>query len=93
MFNNSVLVIGISLFYINFGKYSNIMKELKGLKPLIEKANILINRMKELYNKIQQELEFILKRIAKYTNRRRSKGLDLRKGGIVYLLRKNIKTK
>ena len=31
--------------------------------------------------------------MAKHTNKKRSKGLDLRKGGIVYLLRKNIKTK
>ena len=31
--------------------------------------------------------------MAKYTNKKRSKGLDLRKGRIVYLLRKNIKTK
>ena len=31
--------------------------------------------------------------MAKYTNRKRSKGLDLRRGRIVYLLRKNIKMK
>ena len=31
--------------------------------------------------------------MAKHANRKRSEGLDLRKRGIVYLLRKNIKTK
>ena len=32
-------------------------------------------------------------RIAKYVNKKRFKGLDLKKGRIVYLLKKNIKTK
>ena len=31
--------------------------------------------------------------MAKHANKKRSEGPDLRKGGIVYLLRKNIKTK
>ena len=52
MFNNSILVTRISLFYINFGKYLNIIKELKGLKLITEKVNISIDRMKELYNKM-----------------------------------------
>ena len=42
---------------------------------------------------LREDLEFISQRIAKYANRKRSKGPDLRKGGMVYLLRKNIKTK
>ena len=93
VFNNSVSVVGISLFYTNFGKYPNMMKELKGLKLIAKRANISVSKMKELHNRMQQELEFISKRMAKHTNKKRSKGLDLRKGGIVYLLRKNIKTK
>ena len=52
VFNNSVSVIRISLFYVNFGKHPNIMKELKGLKLITERANILVNKMKELYNKM-----------------------------------------
>ena len=31
--------------------------------------------------------------MVKHVNKKRSKGLDLKKGGMVYLLRKNIKTK
>ena len=93
VFNNSILVTRISLFYANFGKYPNIIKEPKGLKLIAKKANISIDRMKELHNEMQQELEFISKRMAKHTNKKWSKGLDLRKGGMVYLLRKNIKTK
>ena len=69
------------------------MKELKGLKLIAKKVNISINKMKELHYIIQQEVEFILERIARQANKRRSKGLDLKKGGMVYLLRKNIKIK
>ena len=52
-FNNSASVTRISLFYVNFGKYPNMMKELKGLKLIAKKVNISINRMKELYDIIQ----------------------------------------
>ena len=92
-FNNSISIVEILPFYTNFGKHSNIIKELKELKLIVEKANILVQRLKELHKVMQQELEFISKRIAKQTNKKRLKELDLKKGGIVYLLRKNIKTK
>ena len=52
VFNNSTSVTRISLFYINFGKYLNIIKELKGLKLITKKANISIDRMKELHNEM-----------------------------------------
>ena len=77
VFNNSTLVTRISLFYANFGKYPNIIKELKRLKPIAEKANVSINRMKELHNMIQHELEFISEKMVKHTNKKRSEGLDL----------------
>ena len=49
-FNNSTSVTRISLFYANFGKHPNIIKEPKGLKPIIEKANVSVNRIKELHD-------------------------------------------
>ena len=51
-FNNSMSVTRISLFYTNFSKYPNIIKELRGLKLITEKANISIDRMKELHNEM-----------------------------------------
>jgi len=39
------------------------------------------------------EIEFLAKRIAKFANRGRSKGLDFKEGSIAYLLRRNIKIK
>jgi hypothetical protein len=49
--------------------------------------------MKELHKILKEELDFILKRATEYVNRKRSEGPDLKEGGMVYLLRKNIKTK
>ena len=42
---------------------------------------------------MSQDLKFIAERMVKWANRKRSKGPDLIEGGVVYLLRKNIKTK
>ena len=42
---------------------------------------------------LKEDLEFISQRTVKHVNKKRFKRLDLRKGGMVYLLKKNIKTK
>ena len=48
VFNNSVAMIGILPFFINYRKHLGISKVFKGLKPLLEKVNILVERIKEL---------------------------------------------
>jgi len=65
----------------------------KGIKPIAEKANVSVEKLKELYKLLQQDLEWISQRSAIQVNKKRSKGPDLKEGGMVYLLRKNIKTK
>ena len=87
-FNNSAAVTGISPFYTNYGKHPNISRDLRGIKPIAEKANVSIDRLKELYTLLQSELEWIAERSAVQANKRRSEGLDLQEGGMVYLLRK-----
>ena len=77
VFNNSISVTRISPFYINFGKHLNIIRELKGLKLIVEKANVSINRIKELHDMMQYKLEFISEKMVKHINKKRSKGLDL----------------
>ena len=51
---------GISLFFINYGKHLGISKAPKELKPLSEKANILVERIKELQKMLKEDLEFII---------------------------------
>ena len=92
-FNNSAAITGISPFFTNYGKHLGMSKASKGLKPLSEKANILVERIKELQKILKEDLEFIAQRTAKHANKKRSKRPDLKRGGIVYLLKKNIKTR
>ena len=92
-FNNSKLVIRISPFYVNYRQHPNEGQDPKGIKPIAKRARVTVNRMKELYVMLQKELERISKESAKHANKKRSKGPDLQEGGMVYLLRKNIKTK
>ena len=49
--------------------------------------------LKTLYYELARNLEFINIRLVMYYNRKRSKGLALREGDPVYLLRRNLKTK
>jgi hypothetical protein len=42
---------------------------------------------------LKEELNFILERTTKHVNKKRSERPDLKQGGMVYLLRKHIKTK
>ena len=77
IFNNSASVIGISPFYTNYRKHPNISKDLRGIKLIAEKANVLIKRLKELYTLLQSELEWITERSAIQVNKKRSKGPDL----------------
>ena len=42
VFNNSAAIIGILPFFTNYDKYPNIEKTPRGVKPLLEKAYILI---------------------------------------------------
>ena len=80
-------------FYVNYRKYLNISRDLRGLKSIIKKVNISVDKLKELYILLQSELEWITERSAIQANKKRSKGPDLQEGGMVYLLRKNIKIK
>ena len=50
-------------------------------------------KLRVLYEELLVELAFLAKRIAKFANKGRSKGLDFKEGGIAYLLRRNIKTR
>ena len=45
VFNNSIAMIGISSFFANYGKYLNIEKTLRGVKPLSERAHISVQRI------------------------------------------------
>jgi hypothetical protein len=52
-----------------------------------------VNKLKELYTILSNELRFIIKRMTRFANKNKSKKLNLRERSIIYLLKTNIKTK
>ena len=52
-----------------------------------------VEKLKELYIILINELRFITKRIARFVNKKKFKELNLREGGIIYVFKINIKTK
>jgi len=92
-FNNSASVTGISPFYANYGYHPNISRDPQGVKPIAERAKVSVDKLRKLHEALTEELQFITQKTTEYANRKRSEGPDLKKGGMVYLLRKNIKTK
>jgi hypothetical protein len=52
-----------------------------------------VDLMKNLHEELSRDIEFIANKLLIYYNRKRFRGLTLREGDPVYLLRKNIKTK
>ena len=77
----------------DYGRHPNIDRDPKGIKPITERAHMTTTHLKELHGKLRTDLIFIAERMAKYANKKRSEGPDLKEGGMVYLIRKNVKTK
>ncbi len=63
------------------------------MKPVAEKAQVSVDYIKTMYTHLAEDLKEIRQASAKPANRKRSKGPALIEGGMVYLLRKNIRIK
>jgi hypothetical protein len=83
----------VSPFYANYGYNPEAYKT-----PLEQSANahtakVKVDRLKSLHQELAEDIRFFAQRSASYYNAKRSMEPTLKKGGKVYLLRKNIKTK
>ncbi len=92
-FNNAPGPTGVSPFYANFGKHPEIARDPRQLKPVAEKAQVSVEHIRTMHQLLAEDLKEIRKTSMKSTNKKRSEGPALEKGGMVYLLRRNIKTK
>lgn len=90
-YNNSVCSTGVSPFFANYGKHPNDEALFKGLRPIAARAKIRVEKITEMHKTLQNKLRTINEKMRKYD--KRTEGPDLKEGGKVYLLRKNIKTK
>ena len=52
-----------------------------------------MEKITKLHTFLKEELDFISRRTVEYVNRKRLEGPNLKRGDIVYLLRRNIKTR
>ena len=91
-YNNATNAAGISPFYANYGFHPNVHSNPRGVVPIAERAQVKVDKLTRLHEVLKQELDFISTRMTEFANRKRSVGPDLEKGGMVYLLRKNIQT-
>jgi reverse transcriptase-like protein/integrase-like protein/chromodomain-containing protein/aspartyl protease len=82
----------VSPSYANFG-YNPEAYRATRTGPQAERAILHADRLKELHEEMRKELEYVRQRMSTYANKKRLKGPIFREGDMVYLLRRNIKTK
>ncbi|KAL0937059.1 reverse transcriptase domain protein [Colletotrichum truncatum] len=81
-----------SPFFLNYGFNPTAYGEPRTGSAAI-KAVADIKKLKEIQQKLPQELEFVRQRMKKHADRHRVRGPPLKEGGSAYLIRRNIKTK
>ena len=82
----------VSPFYANYGFQPEAYRE-PGVEASSEQARLKAEQIPAMQGMLRKELEFVRERMTKYANQRRLKGPTLKEGGVVYLLRRNIRTK
>ena len=80
------------LFFTNYEYNANLFQESKKATVLIKQVNITATEMQTLYNKLKQDIKFLLHRSVFYHNKYRFRESMLKKKNKVYLLQKNIET-
>ena len=85
-------IMSTTSFFVNHEYNTNLFQELKKAMILTEQVNITVTEIQILHNKLKQDIEFLLYRLAFYHNKHRSEESMLKKRDKVYLLWKNIET-
>src|SRR5450755_3920041 len=83
---------GISPFFANYGYNPSASLKARGMVKVAEKAKVTVEKLKDLYQELTRDIEWISLRFSLYYNSKRLEGPRLREGDQVYLLRRNVKT-
>ena len=92
-YNNRKSTTGETPFFANYGFHPRITETPKNQKPIADAAEESVQDILELQKHLQVILEDQNKKTEVRENKSRSEGPDLKKGDMVYINRKNIKTK
>ena len=82
-----------TLFFINKGFKANISIKIRKCEELVLYIIIIIKDIHRLQNKLRQDLIFFNKNMKKFANKKRVRGLTLKKKNKVYLLWRILNTK
>ncbi|KAM4064780.1 reverse transcriptase (RNA-dependent DNA polymerase) [Hirsutella rhossiliensis] len=82
----------LSPAYANYGYNPEAFKVTRQ-GPQAERAILQADQLRKLHEEMQQELQFVRERMSTHYNRKRLQGPIFREGDMVYLVRRNIKTK
>ena len=80
-------------FFINKEFKADISIKIRKCKKLVPYIVITVNKIYKLQEELRQNLTFFNKKIKKFTNRKRVRGLTLKKKNKVYLLQRTPNTK
>ena len=83
----------VSPFYVNYGYELKAYTTPIPTTSMAQQAIIHVEHLKIVQRQMALDIKFIQQQTARYYNNRYSVEPDLKEGGKVYLLRKNIKTK
>ena len=83
----------MSPFYANYGIQPDTQYAPRNQRTKTERAVLQADRLRELHQRLAEQLEFVRERITRYANQRRIEGPTFRRGGKAYLATKNLKTR
>ena len=81
---------GLISFVVLYGYKLELIREVRSIKIIIEKARILITELRKLHIELIIDIRFILERTTIYQNKKYKNVLFFREGEKVYLLQRNI---
>ena len=93
VFNTTKGPSGLTPHYALYGRHPRITGDTIEATMLAQKAHVHTSRIQELHHALREELRHLQYRMRLQANKKRSEGPDLKEGDLVYLSRKNIKTK
>jgi len=93
VFNTTKGPSGLTPHYALYGRHPRITGDTIEAKTFAQKAQVQTSRIQQLHKTLRRELQYLQYRMRLQANKKRSGGPDLKEGDLVYVSRRNIKTR